>query len=112
MSFSQQRPIIGGQPVENHDYPFAVYLSIETQPSWHAVCGGTLLSPKHIVTAGHCLYHAPSAQSIKVGYGHTHTNKQKTAKPLKYTIHPLFNPRTLFNDIAIIELAEPIKSTE
>ncbi|KAI8324494.1 trypsin-like serine protease [Martensiomyces pterosporus] len=108
MSFGQLKPIIGGERVETHEFPFAVYLSIETQPNWHAVCGGTLVSSRHIITAGHCLYHAPSASAVKVGYGSTHIKKQMTARAANYTIHPDFNPRTLFNDIAVIELDKPV----
>ncbi|KAJ2379140.1 hypothetical protein GGI05_006638 [Coemansia sp. RSA 2603] len=104
MSLGQQQPIIGGQSVETHEYPFVVYLSIETQPSWHAVCGGTLISDRHIVTAGHCLYHAPSANAVRIGYGNTHVRQQQSVRAQNYTIHPDFNPRTLFNDIAVIEL--------
>ncbi|KAJ2574155.1 Epidermal growth factor-binding protein type B [Coemansia sp. RSA 1836] len=111
MSFGQLKPIIGGSQVLPHEYPFAVYLSIETQPSWHAVCGGTLVSDRHIITAGHCLIHAPSTQSVKIGYGHTHVKQQEHARAYRLLIHPHFNPRTLFNDIAIIELATPIRQT-
>ncbi|KAJ1797048.1 Kallikrein-14, partial [Coemansia sp. RSA 2598] len=106
MSFGQLKPIVGGQSVEGHDYPFVVYLSIETQPSWHAVCGGTLISDRHIVTAGHCLVHAHTPQAIRIGYGSTHVHRQTSIRAANYTIHPQFNPRTLFNDIAIIELSE------
>ncbi|KAJ2485261.1 Epidermal growth factor-binding protein type B [Coemansia sp. RSA 2320] len=111
MSFAQQKPIIGGSAVQPHEFPFAVYLSIETQPSWHAVCGGTLISDRHIVTAGHCLIHAPSAQAIKVGYGHAHVKQQTHARVKRLQVHPQFNPRTLFNDIAVIELDTPIRQT-
>ncbi|KAJ2834247.1 Epidermal growth factor-binding protein type B [Coemansia furcata] len=111
MSFGQLKPIIGGNSVQPHEYPFAIYLSIETQPSWHAVCGGTLISDRHIVTAGHCLIHAPSPQAVKIGYGHTHVKQQEHAQALRLTVHPHFNPRTLFNDIAIIELDKPIRQT-
>ncbi|KAJ2840508.1 Kallikrein-14 [Coemansia erecta] len=104
MSFGQLKPIIGGQGVENHDYPFVVYLSIETQPSWHAVCGGTLISDRHIVTAAHCLIHAHAPQAIRIGYGSTHVHRQTSIRAANFTVHPQFNPRTLFNDIAIIEL--------
>ncbi|KAJ2753960.1 Epidermal growth factor-binding protein type B [Coemansia aciculifera] len=111
MSFGQLKPIIGGSSVQPHEYPFAIYLSIETQPSWHAVCGGTLISDRHIVTAGHCLIHAPSAQAVKIGYGHTHVKQQEHVRAGRLIVHPQFNPRTLFNDIAIIELETPIRQT-
>ncbi|KAJ2401708.1 Transmembrane protease serine 11D [Coemansia sp. RSA 2559] len=111
MSFGQLRPIIGGAPASEHEYPFVVHLSIETRRSWHAVCGGTLLSPSHVVTAAHCLFHAPSPRAVKVGYGHAHIQKQKTASARALHIHQGFDGRTLANDIAIIELEAPIRET-
>ncbi|KAJ1883704.1 Transmembrane protease serine 11D, partial [Coemansia sp. IMI 209127] len=111
MSFGQLRPIIGGGPASEHEYPFVVHLSIETRPSWHAVCGGTLLSPSHIVTAAHCLFHAPSPHAVNVGYGHAHIQRQKTVRAHAFHIHQDFDARTLANDIAIIELESPIRET-
>ncbi|KAJ1954951.1 hypothetical protein GGI12_005676, partial [Dipsacomyces acuminosporus] len=111
MSFGQLKPIVGGERVETQEYPFVVYLSIETKPNWHAVCGGTLISSRHVVTAGHCLYRAPSPQAIKVGYGDANIKRQRTARALSFTVHPRFDKRTLSNDIAIIELEKPLVQT-
>ncbi|KAJ2548952.1 hypothetical protein EV175_004631 [Coemansia sp. RSA 1933] len=111
MSFGQLQPIIGGGPAGAHEFPSVVHLRIETRPSWHAVCGGTLISAKHIVTAAHCLVHAPSPQSVRVGYGHSHIQKQLTQHAYALHIHQNFDARTLANDIAIVELAMPIRES-
>ncbi|PIA18787.1 trypsin-like serine protease [Coemansia reversa NRRL 1564] len=112
MALGQVKPIVGGNSVEPHAYPFVAYLNIETQPNWHAVCGGTLLSTTHVVTAGHCVYHVTTPRTVKLGFGHSHIRKQEMRRARSITIHPLFNKRTLVNDIAIIKLDQPIEPNE
>ncbi|KAJ2157542.1 hypothetical protein GGF46_004431 [Coemansia sp. RSA 552] len=112
MSLGQAKPIVGGTSAGTHAYPFAVYLSIETQPSWHAVCGGTLVSRKHVVTAGHCVHHAPSPEAVKLGVGHAHVKHQQRRVARKISVHPQFDKRTLANDIAIIELDKDVQENE
>jgi len=46
--------IYGGQPAEEGEYPFMVHLYIG-EPHDGIVCGGTLLTPTLVLTAGHCL---------------------------------------------------------
>ncbi|KAJ2312351.1 Transmembrane protease serine 11D [Coemansia sp. Cherry 401B] len=104
--------IVGGSPAPTHEYPFAVYLSIETQPSWHAVCGGTLVSNQHVVTAAHCIYHAPSASAVKVGLGSAQVKRQTRVVGGELFVHPQFNMRTLANDIAVVRLARPVAMSE
>ncbi|KAJ1753875.1 Transmembrane protease serine 11D [Coemansia sp. RSA 1824] len=102
--------IVGGTQAGDHAFPFAVYLSIETNPTWHAVCGGTLISDTHIVTAAHCVHHAHTL-SVKIGLGHSTLNKQQRLVASNITTHPQFNIRTLANDIAIVHLSRPVTMT-
>ncbi|KAJ2516505.1 hypothetical protein GGI11_003429 [Coemansia sp. RSA 2049] len=103
MSFGQLRPIVGGEPAGSaHDYPFAVRLSIETRPGWHAVCGGSLLSAQHIVTAAHCVHRAPAPDAVRIGFGHAHSARQRTTRAVAVHVHPAFDSHTLANDIAVV----------
>ncbi|KAJ2347532.1 Transmembrane protease serine 11D [Coemansia erecta] len=111
MSFDLVKRIVGGSPAPSHAYPFAVYLSIETQPSWHAVCGGTLISATHVVTAAHCVHHAPRPSAVKLGLGSAHIRRQQRHQARNITVHPHFDMRTLANDIAVVHLDRPVAMT-
>ncbi|KAJ2506501.1 hypothetical protein H4217_009008 [Coemansia sp. RSA 1939] len=105
MSFGQLRPIVGGEPVGSaHEYPFAVRLSIETRPGWHAVCGGSLLSAQHIVTAAHCVHRAQAPDAVRIGFGHAYSARQRTTRAVAVRVHPAFDSHTLANDIAVVEV--------
>lgn len=62
-------------------------------------CSGTLVAPKLVATAAHCLEHPPTEVSIgssaaRILVARTHA-------------HSSFDARTLANDIGVIELAAP-----
>ncbi|KAJ2777104.1 hypothetical protein H4R18_005326 [Coemansia javaensis] len=109
MSLGQARPIVGGSPAAAHAFPFAVYLSIETQPRWHAVCGGTLISQRHVVTAAHCVHGvADRARAVRVGVGDAQVRRQARVRARAVHVHPRFDARTLANDIAVVELERDV----
>lgn len=77
------------------------------------VCGASLISHKHLLTAAHCVDHLlPSDIRIRLGEWQVNSFEE----PLPYEdrnvhsvfIHPKFNPKNVHNDIAVLELATPI----
>ncbi|TKR68399.1 hypothetical protein L596_024389 [Steinernema carpocapsae] len=47
--------IIGGRPAQNGQWPWQVYLGIHKPSTGRtSLCGGSLISRRHIVTAAHC----------------------------------------------------------
>ena len=50
--------IAGGEPADHGLWPWLVRLSINDTMRGSLTCGGTIVSRKYVLTAGHCLYFA------------------------------------------------------
>ncbi|KAJ2460221.1 hypothetical protein GGF42_000985 [Coemansia sp. RSA 2424] len=104
--------IIGGTSLPGNIAPYAVQLTF-TASQGSFICGGTVISPKHIVTAAHCVYDQNNKlydlAETKIGYGDSSISKQAFVNPTKITAHPGYVPTAIgahgLNDIAIIEVA-------
>ncbi|XP_062242553.1 ST14 transmembrane serine protease matriptase a [Platichthys flesus] len=106
--------IVGGQDAEVGEFPWQISLHVK---NFGHVCGASLISPRWLVTAAHCVqddartrYSQPGTWEAYIGL---HT-QSKTGSPavkmnLKQVIsHPNYNEYTFDNDIALMELASPV----
>ena len=50
--------IAGGEPANQGSWPWLVRLTIDDTMRGSLTCGGTIVSRKYVLTAGHCLYFA------------------------------------------------------
>lgn len=106
--------IVNGQDSVNGEFPWQVSLQIK---SYGHVCGASLISPKWLVTAAHCVqddgktrYSQPSVWEAQIGL---HVQRQVTSQVVKRNLkriipHPNYNDYTFDNDIALMELESPI----
>lgn len=99
--------IVKGAEVEPHSYPWVI--GIMKRPT-KVLCGGSIISSKHILTAAHCTeYDDPLKYTIAVGMHNLNSpyskHTVKNAKP-----HPKFigKPDYDLYDISIIEVNEKI----
>lgn len=106
--------IVGGQDANEGEFPWQV--SLHVKGSGH-VCGASIISPKWLVTAAHCVqddgrvrYSQAATWQAQLGL---HVQRKMAAqvvtRNLKRIIpHPNYNDYTFDNDIALMELESPV----
>ena len=99
--------IIGGNRADPHEYPFQVaLLHHDVQDRWGAqFCGGTLISPDTVLTAGHCVEGETAATiDILAGTNRLLPGGGQRVRARSIRRHPGYDNFTLENDIAVIQL--------
>ena len=100
--------IIGGENARNGEFPWQAMLAYKSTNA--PFCGGTLLLEKIVITAAHCIaLKSPDRVLIVLGnYNIYQTDPGEVTYEVKnWVIHPSYNTDDS-NDIAIIELKEPV----
>jgi trypsin len=107
--------IVGGMEANKHSIPWQVGLT----NSWISspFCGGTIIGPKTIMTAAHCVIDDPNPDHYVVNVGiHDVTNEVERLNGsfvVEAVIpHPLYDDEWLNYDYAIIRLKEGIEFSE
>lgn len=96
--------IIGGNEVSQGAIPYQVSIQ---NTFGEFVCGGSIVAPEWILTAGHCMDWPK--QYLKIVTGTVEWNKpggEYTVEDVK--IHCLYNKPMYHNDIALVRLNKPI----
>lgn len=110
--------IIGGQDAETHEYPHMALLgygSDNRDIEWY--CGGSLISERFILTAGHCISNKDVGRVTHVLVGayqrNEVTNSSKVFRVKTIIKHPEYAPPSVYNDITLLELDRdvPLSST-
>ncbi len=113
--------VVGGSAVPNGKYPFMVSLQLDRKGVDRAdehYCGGTLIGPRHVLTAGHCIKEVPITRKnyrklrIVVGAANLRSGGQiRRVKSFSHiSVHPRYKSTraALKYDAAVIRLSTPV----
>ncbi len=109
---TQETRIIGGKEAAAGEFPWQVALLSNPNNAYQSqYCGGTLIDASWVLTAAHCVYDTPDSEPIYIAAGITSLTSTRHAQirlATKRVVHKLYNPFTLNNDIALLQLETPI----
>uniref|UniRef100_H2Y820 Peptidase S1 domain-containing protein n=1 Tax=Ciona savignyi TaxID=51511 RepID=H2Y820_CIOSA len=104
--------IVGGNEAKPGSWPW--HAALVDSSSSLPFCGGSIISPRAILTAAHCLERLSRPSSVKVyvgRYAAAGNAGEALMNVVEITIHPKYDPVTLDNDIAILRLEKSIVYT-
>lgn len=98
--------IVNGQNAKPGQFPYQALLIVNTRQG-RAVCGGSLLNNRWVLTAAHCLV---NAISIEVHLGaQSFSNRAEIGRVIvsasQKTMHPLYDPLTNTNDVGLVRVS-------
>lgn len=110
--------IVGGSNARRHQFPYQISLQKTGFGVSEHICGGSIISPTFVVTAGHCI---DEDAELRVVAGLLDKDNEKhhdvqIAEVVRTIVHPDFDRESISgvasNDIALVELGKPLKYTK
>ena len=110
--------VVGGVPAKLHAHPWIAALGYTSGPGGEVehLCGGALVTARHVVTAAHCI--REDLATVLLGELNMEQDKAEDgAEPVSVRVanvtkHPSYNSRNYNNDIAVITLESEVTFSE
>ncbi|XP_017071315.1 uncharacterized protein LOC108107983 [Drosophila eugracilis] len=106
-SMSNMLKIIGGRAARKGEWPWQVAILNRFK---EAFCGGTLIAPRWVLTAAHCV-----RKVLYVRIGEHNLNYEDGTevqlRVMKSFTHPNFDKRTVDSDVALLRLPKAVNAT-
>lgn len=100
--------IVGGTPfpkIADHPWQVALIFGSGPEPIRVQFCGGSLIGPKWVMTAAHCVDKGTKPEDVDIILGTAfYKNFGERLKVKQVVVHENWNSDTMENDIALLEL--------
>uniref|UniRef100_A0AB38ZEX0 Venom S1 protease 43 n=1 Tax=Oncocephalus sp. TaxID=2944721 RepID=A0AB38ZEX0_9HEMI len=97
--------ILFGKEAGKHEYPWSVSLQMK-EGKFH-FCGGSIITPYHVITAAHCTLNR-AASKIIVVMGTNNRSDNTISSDVKKIYDHNYHRKMFINDISIIEVVDKI----
>ncbi|KAF6215313.1 hypothetical protein GE061_010065 [Apolygus lucorum] len=105
--------IVGGKFYKTNEYPFIVGIASVAARGYSPFCGGSIITPNHVITAAHCTDDVIKARTKTAVLLGTHDRSKPSSSAVIINVasiqqHAGYNAKTITNDISILTLASSI----
>jgi prostatin (serine protease 8) len=105
--------ITNGQDAAEGQFPYQISYQWGFLGFFQHVCGGSIISPTWILTAGHCVTEVPAIGEYKIIAGITTLDENNPERQEINVINKIVNPNFGSgvgpNDVALLQLASPLQ---
>uniref|UniRef100_A0A8C5K7Y9 Peptidase S1 domain-containing protein n=1 Tax=Jaculus jaculus TaxID=51337 RepID=A0A8C5K7Y9_JACJA len=109
-SFNNSSRVVNGEDAVPYSWSWQVSLQYEKDGTFRHTCGGSLIAPDWVLTAGHCISTSLTYQVVLGEYDRSVEEGPEQVIPINgedLFVHPKWNPNCVScgNDIALIKLS-------